>query len=313
MTVRGRASGRKPGMVARAVSPDYPKIKAKLSYGLGDWAITEAEAHEVLVILAGLGATDLADTLAELEKDGLAGRLLDNISAADRSAFSSLIVSVWQARVPPHGSLAVQAETLSAETITMDSYQEYQDKTRKWFFSPNNALDGRASKPARFDTWADWSAMHWQSRQVIADLAGLDPATLAPTAPNLSSLKAAYASWPAGKLAVFQSGTSATNTCNVFLGDALFTDGKSQTEGGKYYSAEQVFNATGRFTAIPSAAASRGDIAAWDYGHVEVVTSVNHGLDEFCSRGGFRRPIGEEKCVVSRKISDPKIHFLRIK
>lgn len=217
------------------------------------------------------------------------------------------------AAVPPHPTLADKAESLGGETLTMDSYRKYQDKTWTWFFSPNTGLAGRAGKPAQVNNWADWRSMHWQSRQVLADLAGLDASTLAQNNTNLQKLKQAYADWPADKFAVFQSGTTATNTCNVFLGDSLFLDGKNQIKDGKYYSAASVYAGEGGFTVIDRSQVARGDIAAWG-AHVEIVTSANLGGDSFCSRGGFREPMGGEKCAdSSRKISNPRLRFLRVR
>lgn len=295
-------------VIARRVSPEYPTIEDRLSYSPFDWAVTEDDAREVLRILAGLPQPDLADTLRQMEADDIVDRLLDNISDADRAAYSSLFVTIWQSHVPPHSSLADKAAILGGETITMNSYRQYQRKHWIWFFSPNTTLDGRAGKPLRFDTWDDWNQMHWQSKQVIADLAGLDASRLGQTSANLATLKTAYASWQSDKFAVFQSGTSATNTCNVFLGDALFLDGKNQTTEGKYYSAEDVYDEEGRFTVISPQAASRGDIAAWG-NHVEIVTSVDHGTGKFCSRGGYREPMGDVKC--GRDIT--AVRFVRIR
>jgi hypothetical protein len=301
------------GIISRKVSADYGKIKEKLSYGLTDWAITEDETREVLKILASLNPTDLEDTMKKMETDGIVGDFLDNISDTDRMIYKSLFVSLWQSHVPPHSSLADQADILGNETITMNSYRDYQDKSRRWFFSPNNTLEGRAGKPVKFDTWDDWNKMHWQSKQVIADLAGLDASGLSQTNSNLTSLKAAYATWPATKYAVFQSGTSDTNTCNIFLGDTIYMNGQNQTKSGKYYSAEEVYDGTGSFTAIHADALSRGDIAAWG-GHVEVVTSVNLAKNEFCSRGGYREPMGGEKCGgANRQINYSNLRFFRIK
>lgn len=86
------------GIIARAVAANYATIKDNLTYGLLDWAITDAEAHEVLVILGGLSPTDLEDTIREMEKDGLVTRLLENISSADRTAFGPLIQTIHQKR-----------------------------------------------------------------------------------------------------------------------------------------------------------------------------------------------------------------------
>jgi hypothetical protein len=215
---------------------------------------------------------------------------------------------------PAHPSLADRAENLGDEAITMESYQHFQDKSRGWFFSANSTLSGSASKPGQFTTWQDWEKMHWQSKQVVSDLAGIDAGKLVRNAGNLQKLRDAYNTWPTNKFAVFQSGSSEeTNTCNIFLGDALSLDGKGQVKGGKYYSAGQVYGGAGQFKIIDHSLLSRGDIVAWG-GHVEIVTSVDTANDSFCSRGGYREPMGKEKCGgASRKISDTTIHFLRIK
>jgi hypothetical protein len=85
-------------LVARAVSSQYGRMKSNLTYGLFDWAITDAEAHEVLLLLNGLGAVDFADTLHQLEREGLVDRLLENISDPDRVAFAALIQKLHQSR-----------------------------------------------------------------------------------------------------------------------------------------------------------------------------------------------------------------------
>lgn len=229
-------------------------------------------------------------------------RCKDNTTTSASSASSS------------HATLADQAVTLGGDTVTMDSYRNYQSKTWKWFFSPNTKLAGRAGKPPSFASWNDWDNFHWQSRQVIADLAGLSISSIQRTNAHLAQLQAAYNNWPASKFAVFQSGTSATNTCNVFLGDALFMDGKNQVTGGKYYSAADVYNSKGAFSSIDKKDVLRGDIVAWDFGHVEIVTSVDPLTGTFCSRGGYREPMGQDKCGgAERTISNTGIRFLRIK
>jgi len=86
------------GVVGRAVSADYARIEDDLTYGVLDWAITDAEAHEVLTILAGLSAADLTDTVREMERDGLVGRLLENVSDADQVGFAALIQSIHRER-----------------------------------------------------------------------------------------------------------------------------------------------------------------------------------------------------------------------
>lgn len=80
----------------RSVTPDYGTIEDALTYGLFDWAITDENAHDVLVILDALNDTDLNDTLARMESDGFLNRLLDNISTADRSSYNRIIQRVLQ-------------------------------------------------------------------------------------------------------------------------------------------------------------------------------------------------------------------------
>ena len=80
----------------RSVTPDYNDIKDSLTYGPIDWVITDSNAHDVLVILSGLNATDLHDTLVRMESDGFLSRLLDNISSADLVTYNAIVQSVLQ-------------------------------------------------------------------------------------------------------------------------------------------------------------------------------------------------------------------------
>ncbi len=81
------------------VSKDFPKIHSNLTYGLFDWAITDAEAHQVIIILKGLNNADLADTVAEMEKEDLVDRLFDNVSYADRFAEADTLQRIQNVRV----------------------------------------------------------------------------------------------------------------------------------------------------------------------------------------------------------------------
>ena len=78
-----------PGHVGikRTVSPDYDQIEDDMTYGLFDWAVTDANVQSTLSILAGLNTTDLADTLAQMRTDGYVSRLLDNITNAELITF----------------------------------------------------------------------------------------------------------------------------------------------------------------------------------------------------------------------------------
>ena len=95
-TIRKQDLTHAPRRLMRTVTPDYDQIEDALTYGLFDWAITDANAHAVLVILAGLSAVDLNDTLARMETDGFLNRLLENISHADLTTYNTIIQSVLQ-------------------------------------------------------------------------------------------------------------------------------------------------------------------------------------------------------------------------
>lgn len=92
------------GTVYRAVSADYETIESDLSYGLFDWAITDAEARHVLVMLDRLSDLDLADTVAAMDRDGLADRLLDNITREDEDRFAVLIGRITRHRSTSHSA-----------------------------------------------------------------------------------------------------------------------------------------------------------------------------------------------------------------
>ncbi len=228
----------------------------------------------------------------------------------------------------PHPGLAVAAKQLGDDAVSMESYQHFQGPGNGdglapawgWFFSPNTALEAAAKKPAKFDSWADWHALSSptnRERTVIADLAGFDPAHGIPETPtNLAKLKAAFAKWPDTKVAAFLRGnTEASNTCNVFLGDSLYMAGlaKMRVSEAKYFSAAEVFTGNPPFYEVSKAHVRPGDIAAFGGSHVEIVTSVTAGLGgpTFCSRGGYRAPMGQEKCT-GRVVSDSSIRFMRV-
>ncbi len=87
-----------------------------------------------------------------------------------------------------------------------------------------------------------------------------------------------------------------TNICNLFLGNALYLVGIEDLNGEKkYYSARQ--NWSGNHSRLKEV--KRGAVAAFGGTHVEIVTQVYAdwlGRNAFCSRGGYRTPLGGEKC-----------------
>ena len=89
--------------VRRRVSAEFDEIRANLTYGLTDLVVTDAEAHAVLESLDGLNEADLRDTVDAMRTNtgvNLVARLLDNVSASDRSAFAGLIARIRSMSTP---------------------------------------------------------------------------------------------------------------------------------------------------------------------------------------------------------------------
>ena len=70
------------GAVQMKVSPDYNKIKSLLSYGIGDWAVTDGEVTQVLSMMNNLSDVDLKDTVNKLKSDVFLDRLISNLTDA---------------------------------------------------------------------------------------------------------------------------------------------------------------------------------------------------------------------------------------
>lgn len=79
------------GVIARAVARNYSIIESDLSYGVIDWAITEAECDEVIGILTSLSPTDLEDTVRRMQREDLVIRLMENVSQTVRTANATLL------------------------------------------------------------------------------------------------------------------------------------------------------------------------------------------------------------------------------
>jgi hypothetical protein len=210
----------------------------------------------------------------------------------------------------PDGDAAIAdaAETWGQDKVAMDAYVAFDDKKRVWFFSPNHQLAGAGSRPTAFADWKDWDGMHWRSRQVLLDLAGLKLTDVQPrTADVLLKLQDAYASWSPQQVAVFWGGGRRTSACNIFVGDSLAIRGINTTStGGKYYSVGEITKGLGPFQEIPQADATRGDIVCFGSFHVEIVASVSGDRRAFCSVGVVRDPTGGQKCGKPGDNDDPR-------
>jgi hypothetical protein len=91
-------------IVQRRVAPDFKQIEDNLTYSIIDWAITDAEAIEVLNMLAPLSDRDLADTVAAMDREGLVNRLLDNIPEDQRDRYAVLIGRINRRRSVTHSA-----------------------------------------------------------------------------------------------------------------------------------------------------------------------------------------------------------------
>lgn len=113
--------------VMRRVAPNYSQISSNLSYGVFDWAITDREAHDVLLILSGLNDTDLNDTLERMRSDGYFTRLRDNLPSADLPTFDAMVERVRLQQIQRTGArtfatgqgMASQAEMAQRQSSFM--------------------------------------------------------------------------------------------------------------------------------------------------------------------------------------------------
>jgi hypothetical protein len=81
----------RPGVLSRAVTPNYSIIRSNLTYGIVDWAITEAECDQVLYVLSTLSPGDFEDTVHRMQRDGLVTRLIEHTSETSRAAHATMI------------------------------------------------------------------------------------------------------------------------------------------------------------------------------------------------------------------------------
>lgn len=86
--------------VRRLVSTNYPRIKDLLSYGIFDWAVRDAEAHEVVRSFSSMSPLDLADTVAKLDEDNhkYIDRLFENVTDDDKRTFETTLQAIQGSR-----------------------------------------------------------------------------------------------------------------------------------------------------------------------------------------------------------------------
>jgi len=229
----------------------------------------------------------------------------------------------------PRRSVAERAFDLSRDTALLDSYKAFQGEnftpgdipTQSWFFSANPSLAGHVSRPARLPaTAAAWNALGSQAKIVIGNLGGFDANTLTPNAAGLAKVKAGYDKWPDDRYAIFQGGgvsssgaLTPTNTCNIYVGEALYRDGiDSHDRNNKFFSAKDIYEGRApNLVKVDRLDMGVGDIAAWGP-HVEIITFVDPPNLHFCSVGGWRSDMGTPKCGDTSPAQSMTLPTLRV-
>jgi hypothetical protein len=109
-------------MIQRAVSLNMSDIRHNLTYRFEDWAITDADARQVLEWLQPLSENDMQDTVAAMEREGLVDRLFDNVSDADTRGFADTLQRVQNNRVftRPAASGGTATPNVTASSFTPD-------------------------------------------------------------------------------------------------------------------------------------------------------------------------------------------------
>lgn len=94
-----KSGGAAAPAVQRRISPHYAEIQSRLTVGGAHPAIVESEITQVLGWLRALSEQDLADTVVQLDADGLVNTLLDHVDRAERTGrFQGLLGRLQRAR-----------------------------------------------------------------------------------------------------------------------------------------------------------------------------------------------------------------------
>jgi hypothetical protein len=147
-------------------------------------------------------------------------------------------------------NLGKAAEKLAANADLMYHYSRYQDYGQKWFLSYNPHLLATARKPGRFETWDHWDLFNIRQKLFILDRAGISDTSLSRNKATLEKLiNVGYKQgWKWHDLypvfwGVQVGSDEKTNTCHLFLGDALYLERiENLNVERKYYSARQIWN-----------------------------------------------------------------------
>ena len=137
-----------PISLRRAVTKDFDKLRDYLTYGLFDWAITDADAHKSLMILKPLNPTDLRDTVAAMEKEGWVDRLFSNVSDEDAKKETDLLERINDVRVHKGG----KGQPDLVGPCDPNQRKQIDDRvgaTKDWAREAKNRVNDFAADPAK--------------------------------------------------------------------------------------------------------------------------------------------------------------------
>jgi hypothetical protein len=117
--------------IQRRVSDQMATIRDNLTYGIVDWRISDAEAHQVLMILKALNDANLADTVATMEAEGLVDRLFSNVSEQDQHNEAQTLERIHRLRVhtKTHRNGQTEVTTTVVGPCTPDQMHLIRTKT----------------------------------------------------------------------------------------------------------------------------------------------------------------------------------------
>jgi hypothetical protein len=154
----GPVTGNISPRVQRAVSPLMDRIRSNLSTGLFDWWVSDAEAHEVLMILRALidplhkNEADLRDTVAFMEREHLLDTFFDNVSDEDQIRYAADLEWINQYRVYSvtrrvgGGELTIES-TGPCSIANRETIEHQTARTAEWSGKAKDAIDAFIDSP----------------------------------------------------------------------------------------------------------------------------------------------------------------------
>ena len=147
-------SGSAQRSIQRAVSKKMDKLRDLLTRGLFDWVITDANAHDAIVILKALSPADLKDTVAAMEQEGLVDNLFSNVSDDDQAKETDTLERIHNVRVHTERVTDVTGKKVKktvTDSCAPSKRSQIDDRlagTKEWARQSKNAADDFVANPA---------------------------------------------------------------------------------------------------------------------------------------------------------------------